>query len=60
MTVGDIIQNGKWNLDKISYDCPREITRKIVTMAMPINDSIPDRLRWRPTDNGLFTTKSFL
>lgn len=55
MTMGDIIQNGRRNFD---YNFPKEITKMITTMAIPINTSLPDRLGWAHNDNGVFTTKS--
>ncbi|KAF3654824.1 hypothetical protein FXO37_16277 [Capsicum annuum] len=54
----EIIHNGEWNFDRIGYDIPIEIKHMITKTLIPIGPHIPDRLKWTPSHNGIFTTKS--
>lgn len=58
MSINNIIRDGKWDLDNISYNLSNIIVEKITTMFIPNIHHLIDKLKWSSTSNGIFSTNS--
>ncbi|CAL1388570.1 unnamed protein product [Linum trigynum] len=57
--VADYIdEDGRWNKPSFDHLLPQEVTDKITALAVDRLSSANDRLFWRETSNGHFSTKT--
>lgn len=58
LTVSDIWRNGTWNLERLYTIFPSEIAQEIIHVAVPMNPTGVDRVRWTGENDGKYSTTS--